>query len=412
MPITIEYQPSLIDAGLLAYQGGAGQYALQREEVDLRRQSLAQQDSHFNQQLRFAAYQDRNRQDLLQQQLAGRQYEANLAFQAQREQGVNSLLQQRMVQEGYANTARMNYQEAVMREQAAVARQQMVQKNAVAMKQLESMEAFINRNQLPFEQVEQLYQQFEQTHGWNPGNFRTEVVLEAQRAQDDAQKAQQAAGLAQAFGVDPETAESWMMYDPQVGWTISPTGQMLGQATLSERQRQDSAKRYEDQASLEKRQQDLQLQIKEMELGVKAQEQQAKIQEEQEKAAAEVLKKSLDAWTKTQAAKSKAIKFQQQEAKASMAAGYGYKSKKLDPMGLGFHTVTGSMQEQESQVEAMVPGTMFVWFAPQKVILKDEKNREVGEVEGGQPVLMYRAANGEIYPVKLDEETGIPGAWK
>lgn len=391
MPIVVEYQPSLVDAGLLAYQGGAGQYGLQRDELDLRRQSLAQQDSHFQQQMRFAAYQDRNRQDLLQQQLAGRQYEANLAFQAQREQGVNSLLQQRMVQEGYANTARMNYQEAVMREQAAVARQQMVQKNAVAMKQLENMETFINRNQLPFEQVEQLYQQFEQTHGWNPGNFRSEVVLEAQRAQDDAQKAQQAAVLAEAFGVSPETAEGWMMYDPNMGWTISPTGQILSQATLAERSRTDTAKRYEDQAALEKRQQDFQLKIKEMELGVKAQEQQAKIQEEQEKAAAEVLKKSMDAWTKTQAAMAKAQKFRQQQAKASAAAGPGYKEQAMDPMGLGFEVITPD--SPAAVIMQMLPGTIFVTLDQQ-----------------GMPVLMRRNPPGAERPAEPVEfgKDGLP----
>lgn len=226
MPITVEYQPDLVAAGQLAYGAGRGEY-------DLQQQQLSQRARQFDQTMAVAARRDAMAYDQFRTETGMHQMGMMLNAQAQREQALAELERQRMVQQGYAYNAQMEYEQARMREEYENKRQQEAYSNTRAMEAAKSAEAWIRKNNPTAEQVQQINEQFYQTYGYDIGIFGDEQVYRTMQAADETAKANAAKGLIAGFsasGMDfsPDEVNSWLVRNPETGeYTIGPTGQAI-----------------------------------------------------------------------------------------------------------------------------------------------------------------------------------------
>lgn len=244
MPITIEYQPSLIAAGQLAYDAGRGQYLQERDRFQLQSASLGEQARQFDQRLQFAAQESQLRDRQFRDQLGMQGYQFNVQT-AQRQQGMYAdLMRQQMVQEGYAQHAQTQYDIALMREDARAAEQQMVMQRQQALSEQQALQKYIqdNRGVLTPQQVTDLQAQFEQRHGL-PFGFDASAAIEAQRAVEETAMKRRAAVFAKTHGIDPDAAEDMLYFDPQRGvFDITD----YGKVTINRREKEEDNRRMLD----------------------------------------------------------------------------------------------------------------------------------------------------------------------
>lgn len=286
MPITIEYQPSLIAAGQLAYDAGRGQFLQDRDRFQLQSASLGEQARQFDQRLQFAAQESALRDRQFRDQLGMQGYQFNVQT-AQRQQGMYAdLMRQQMVQEGYAQHAQTQYDIALMREDARAAEQQMVMQRQQALSEQQALQKYIqdNRGVLTPQQVTDLQAQFEQRHGL-PFGFDASAAIEAQRAVEETAMKRRAAVFAETHGISPDAAEDMLYFDPQRGvFDITD----YGKVTIDRREKEMDNARLLEIATKNEALQREELEIRWREIDAKFQQDAAKEQEtaqqDQEKA--------------------------------------------------------------------------------------------------------------------------------
>lgn len=361
MPITIEYQPSLIAAGQLAYDAGRGQYLQERDRFQLQSASLGEQARQFDQRLQFAAQESALRDRQFRDQLGMQGYQFNVQA-AQRQQGMYAdLMRQQMVQEGYAQHAQTQYDIALMREDARAAEQQMVMQRQQALSEQQALQKYIqdNRGVLTPQQVTDLQAQFEQRHGL-PFGFDASAAIEAQRAVEETALARRAGALSEMYGIPAGAAEEMLYVDPKTG-SVELTS--YGQETIRFRQAEMDNKRMLDIAQENAMVAREKMALEERQLGAKAAEDAAK---EQEKLRTDQAK-SMDTMQKFVATTfassaqelAKVRKFRDEEAaKASEGSGFeaAYTPKQPDLKAYNWPSVWS-----EEQVASLLPGTI-VWY--------------------------------------------------
>jgi hypothetical protein len=236
MPITIEYQPSLVAAGQLAYDAGRGQYLQERDRFGLASAQLGEQARQFDQRLQFAAQESRLRDSQFRDQLGQQAWQFGAQHQ-QRQQGMYAdLMRQQMVQEGYAQHAQTQYDIAVMQQDARAAEQQMVMGRQQALTEQQALQRYIqdNRGVLSPQQVADLQAQFEQRHGM-PMGFDASAAIEAQRAVEETAMRRRAAWMSEMFDIKPEAAEEMLFVNPETG-SLEMTS--VGKAAVDLRQKE------------------------------------------------------------------------------------------------------------------------------------------------------------------------------
>jgi len=304
MPITIEYQPSLVAAGQLAYDAGRGQYLQERDRFGLASAQLGEQARQFDQRLQFAAQESRLRDSQFRDQLGQQAWQFGAQHQ-QRQQGMYAdLMRQQMVQEGYAQHAQTQYDIAVMQQDARAAEQQMVMGRQQALTEQQALQRYIqdNRGVLSPQQVADLQAQFEQRHGM-PMGFDASAAIEAQRAVEETAMKRRASALSQMYGVPPEAAEEMLFVNPETG-AVELTN--YGQETIRHRQKEMDNQRMLDIAEQNAQLQREEFAMREREMGMKSQVDtqaaQGKQQQAQEKLFADVDTKGRKAFADTQSA--------------------------------------------------------------------------------------------------------------
>lgn len=242
MPITIEYQPSLVAGGQIAYQAGRGRFLQEQDRFNFQQAGLAEQQRQFDQRLQFAAQEAALRDQQLRSQLG---QQAGLAQQqlAYRDladrRGIAANFQMaEMQQEGWDRRNQQQLQLAQMQEAAAQARLKQTQQFNNAMQEKDTLQKYITENSavLSPEQAQGLVAQWEQSHGL-PWGFDTTAIIEAQQAQEQrmAAELEEVAGM---LGMPPNSIGKLIDWIPDKNGKpiISPTP--LGEAWLKQQEQE------------------------------------------------------------------------------------------------------------------------------------------------------------------------------
>ena len=190
MPITIEYQPSFVAGGQIAYDAGRGRFLQEQDRFNLSQDQLGEQQRQFDQRLQFAAQEAALRDDQLRRQMGQRGAIANaqLAYQDmnQRRSLQAGFAREQMQQAGWADRNQQQLQLAKMQVDARQAQAQQTQQFQAAMNEQQQIQQYVQQNAavLSPEQVAGITSQWEAKHGL-PWGFDQQAVIEAQQAQQE-----------------------------------------------------------------------------------------------------------------------------------------------------------------------------------------------------------------------------------
>jgi hypothetical protein len=190
MPITIEYQPSFVTGGQVAYDAGRGRFLQDQDRFNLSQAQFGEQQRQFDQRLQFAAQEAALRDQQLRAQMGQRGAIANAQLQYQDMQQRRSLeaelIQQQMQQEGWEQRNQQQLEMAEMQVNARAQQLQQTQQFDAAMMEKQQIQQYIRSNAaiLSPEQIADLTSQWESQYDL-PWGFDQQAVVEAQKAQQE-----------------------------------------------------------------------------------------------------------------------------------------------------------------------------------------------------------------------------------